>query len=664
MRNWVSSWALSWRIVAALQLVDTLFSALLLVAWASLLALDLSVVLGSALVVTGLRWGATAWRLRSLLHPTDDWRAALEAGDHERVRVAHEALQRAPGTAAITCGVAWAIAWVVETTYVWLAMGDAAPIGVSELQITALLVVALFTGSFNFVFALSNVLVTPERAALSVAAAKAGLKLEPHRSSLGSRLTSLTVGYALTATVLMTAVGWANSVAFDRYHSIVALDRAVSLDASRIAAGLAPERSDVVGADALTPGVEAGVLDSLPPTDHRITIDRRRDQVSVAAQLSDDRWLLAEQPVIHGRGGFTLQVTLFGLAMVLAIPASTLLTIRSLLDPLRALERATQRLVDVGDVGDVGHLPVVQDDEIGAMTHCFNRLVHNLRDVSGAALAVARGDLTVSLDHPGDLSLAFRGMLEQLHEMVVRIRETAVDVASASSEIYAAAQEQETAAARSSDSVNEMSATVESLAESAKRITATANGVLDNAEQTLATTDVMTTRISELTAQANGVGDLLEIIREVADRSDLLALNGSLEATRAGEAGRGFALVAAEMRRLAERVTGTVADVRERVSDIKSSGSSTVMATEQSRKLATDTASAARQIVVVTRTQSEDTGHAANAMQSMSEFVIAASVSTTQTRAAAEGLRQQIDKLDRLTRQFQLRAGGSKSGAS
>jgi methyl-accepting chemotaxis protein len=306
----------------------------------------------------------------------------------------------------------------------------------------------------------------------------------------------------------------------------------------------------------------------------------------------------------------------------------------------------------------------VQDDEIGAMTHCFNRLVHNLRDVSGAAQAVARGDLTVSLDQPGDLSLAFRGMLEQLHEMVVRIRETAVDVASASSEIYAAAQEQETAAARSSDSVNEMSATVESLAESAKRITATANGVLDNAEQTLATTDVMTTRISELTAQANGVGDLLEIIREVADRSDLLALNGSLEATRAGEAGRGFALVAAEMRRLAERVTGTVADVRERVSDIKSSGSSTVMATEQSRKLANDTASAARQIVVVTRTQSEDTGHAANAMQSMSEFVIAASVSTTQTRAAAEGLRQQIDKLDRLTRQFQLRAGAAKSGAS
>ena len=163
-------------------------------------------------------------------------------------------------------------------------------------------------------------------------------------------------------------------------------------------------------------------------------------------------------------------------------------------------------------------------------------------------------------------------------------------MASASSEIYAAAQEQESAAARSSNSVNEMSATVESLAESAERITATANGVLDNAEQTLATADTMTSRIGELTAQANGVGDLLEVIREVANRSDLLALNGSLEATRAGEAGRGFALVAAEMRRLAERVTGTVTDVRGRVADIKASGSSTVMATEQSRKLAHDTA--------------------------------------------------------------------------
>jgi methyl-accepting chemotaxis protein len=147
---------------------------------------------------------------------------------------------------------------------------------------------------------------------------------------------------------------------------------------------------------------------------------------------------------------------------------------------------------------------------------------------------------------------------------------------------------------------------------------------------------------------------LLEVIHEISERSDLLALNGSLEATRVGEAGRGFALVAAEMRRLAERVSGAVVDVRERVSAISSAGSSTMMASDQSRALAERTAAAARAITAVTLTQHQDTERVSSATHEVAGSVAASATASVQTRKAAEALRHQADELELLTRRFRV----------
>src|SRR5262249_58166073 len=134
--------------------------------------------------------------------------------------------------------------------------------------------------------------------------------------------------------------------------------------------------------------------------------------------------------------------------------------------------------------------------------------------------------------------------------------------------IQAGTREQERAASQQSDEIREVSIAIARLADSAGDISMAAGEVLGNAEQTRKRADEVVDEIAELGRHITRVSELLELIREVADRSDLLALNGSLEATRAGEAGRGFALVANEMRRLAERVTGTVADVRSTVAAI------------------------------------------------------------------------------------------------
>ena len=113
--------------------------------------------------------------------------------------------------------------------------------------------------------------------------------------------------------------------------------------------------------------------------------------------------------------------------------------------------------------------------------------------------------------------------------------------------------------------------------------------------------------------------------------------------------------IAAEMRRLAERVTEAVGDVRVRVGEIKTAGASAVRAADQNRALAEQTAAAARHISQVTHTQSEASDQAAQTVRDVAGVVIASAGATAQTREAAEGLRVQAERLERTTRQFKLR---------
>jgi methyl-accepting chemotaxis protein len=277
-----------------------------------------------------------------------------------------------------------------------------------------------------------------------------------------------------------------------------------------------------------------------------------------------------------------------------------------------------------------------------------------LEELAAAAASVAEGDLRVVLERPGDLQDAFRAMLAKLDEIVEQIRMTAIEVAAASAEIQAATQEQELAVEHQSASVQQVSHAVSSLAASAESITDAANAVLANAEQTRTTTEGMAVRIGELRTQAEGIDELLVLIREVANRSDLLALNGSLEAVRAGEAGRGFELVAAEMRRLAERVSAAAGDVTKRLADIASASASTDAATHESRKLAESTAAAARRIFDETHRQSDATEQLANTVDQVAQIALGTSQATSHTRSTALGLRTHAMQLERLTRQFKL----------
>lgn len=350
---------------------------------------------------------------------------------------------------------------------------------------------------------------------------------------------------------------------------------------------------------------------------------------------------------------FLVSAGAFALIVSLWAPLSSLALSRAVSAPLENLTRAAREIVEEGNQTSMAVLPTMRRDEVGLLAERFNDLLDMMRDLSAGAQAIAYGKLDIQLNRRGELPDAFQKMAGSLTGVVTQIRSTSVDLASAATEILAATQEQESASASQSTAMTEISRTMDSLSESAAHVSEAVTGVLSNAEQTLQTTDSMVQRIESLSAHTARISDLLDTIRDIADKSDLLALNGSLEASRAGEGGQGFALVAAEMRRLAVRVTASVEDVKTLISDIRESSSATIMATEQSRRLARETTEAARQITLVSQQQRTGTEQVTQSVREAASVVTQSAAATSQTRTSAQGLKQLADALSSLVKSFE-----------
>jgi methyl-accepting chemotaxis protein len=297
---------------------------------------------------------------------------------------------------------------------------------------------------------------------------------------------------------------------------------------------------------------------------------------------------------------------------------------------------------------------VYHQDEVGALAQNYNAMIDQLRLLAQRTSDVSKGALDIDFDARGDLGQAFQSQVVSLRKIVGHISQSAAQLGSAASEMYAAAQEQEAAAQQQSIGVEEVSRTMESLLTAATHVTESTSNVLNRAERTRETTARTTDKITELSAHANRIGEILETIREIANRSDLLALNASLEGTRAGEAGRGFALVAAEMRKLAERVTASVTDIKKLVSDVNASVSATVLVTEESSRLAEGTTDSARQINLVTQQQRSGTEQAGQSMRDVALMITQSLAATQQVRSLAEDLKAQADNLNTIVAQFRL----------
>lgn len=270
------------------------------------------------------------------------------------------------------------------------------------------------------------------------------------------------------------------------------------------------------------------------------------------------------------------------------------------------------------------------------------------------ARRVAEGDLSGDIDGQGDVSDVIGKMLRGLRSMAHELRASTQALAASTTEISAMARQQEQGSVTQASAVAQTRATLDSLAGASREITQAAHGVVTSAEATLRNNEVIADRIGVLRDHTRRIDEILQAIKEIATKSELLALNASLEGAKAGDAGKSFSLVAKHMQGLAVSVMQSLGDVRTLVSDIQSAMNAAVLSTEEGTKLAQTATQSARQISIITQQQRSSAEQASRAMDDISEVASQVASGSSQTLRATEALAGLSSRLSEATARFTL----------
>jgi len=292
------------------------------------------------------------------------------------------------------------------------------------------------------------------------------------------------------------------------------------------------------------------------------------------------------------------------LAAILAAVAGAIIT-RDIAVPLKSLTAVAERIT-IGDLSVSANVDA-RGDEIGMLARAFERMGRSLRTLAEATERIAAGDLRGNFQpqSPSDqLGNSFARMTDNLRRQIGGMAEAVAVLGSASTEIVASTAQLASGASASAAAVTETTATVEEVRQTAHLASQKAKVVADTAQKSAqialsgrkSTADVVAgmerirtqmEAIAEsmvhLSEQGQTIGQIIATVEDLAAQSNLLAVNAAIEAAKAGEQGKGFGVVAQEVKSLAEQSRQATDRVRTILGDVQKATTAAAMATRGSR---------------------------------------------------------------------------------
>jgi methyl-accepting chemotaxis protein len=344
-----------------------------------------------------------------------------------------------------------------------------------------------------------------------------------------------------------------------------------------------------------------------------------------------------------------------------------------------------------------------------AITRPIRRMVALLRDVSEKNDLTKRLDIK-SKDELGVLAVSFNGFLENLRQVITRLSEHVGEVSAASTELAAVSEQMASATEQMSVQSQGAAANAAGITDRISATSGTVNGLSERVSAMAAAVEEMTSSVAEISVNASGsartageaaelaantgktvedlkasaqeIGQVVEVIVDIADQTKLLALNATIEAARAGEAGKGFAVVASEVKDLAGQTSRSTDDIRRRIQGIQERTQESAVAigrivgvihrvSDMAQGIAaaveqqsatineiagniSQGAAASTEVAQHTNQAADLTREMSRAIQEVSSAADSSAAGAGQVRESSQGLARLAEELSSLVKQFQL----------